>query len=112
MKDYEQNKKGFQNDISRLLIGWNYPDRVTTRVRHLAASIWNSIKEHFESEDHKRNEKKLKIKMKENCEKKCDNRDCLNINMDRNLPDNHFFFQVSYYHDFHPVSGKNNCKII
>ena len=33
--------------------------------------------------------------MKENCEKKCDNRDCLNINMDRNLPDNHLFFQVS-----------------
>ena len=33
--------------------------------------------------------------MKENFEKKCDNKDCLNINMDKNLPDNHFFFQVS-----------------
>ena len=52
-------------------------------------------KEHFESDDHKRNEKKLKIKMKENFEKKCDNKDCLNINMDKNIPDNHFFFQVS-----------------
>ena len=33
--------------------------------------------------------------MKENFEKKCDNKDCLNINMDKNIPDNHFFFQVS-----------------
>ena len=111
MKDYEQNKKGFQNDVLRLLIGLliGWFRNLDQNARPWSALNWNPVKEHFESEDHKRNEKKLKIKMKENCEKKCDNRDCLNINMDRNLPDNHFFFQVSWSNDFYPTSGKNIC---